>query len=379
MPSENWVSAAASSAQTVLAKHATEVDRDSQWPAASLAALSEAGLMGLTVPESLGGAGQGPATFVRVVDCLAQHCASSAMIYVMHVCGTQVIVAAQDFPQRETVLRDIAAGGHLTTLAFSEKGSRSHFWAPISQAAVKGEGVHVTAEKSWVTSAGHADSYVISTRSAGRSEPLASTLFFVPRDTEGLSVSGPWHGLGLRGNSSAPMRLAALRLPDSSRLSEEGEGFASMMRMLPWFQLGSSAVSLGIARSALVETWQHLSRARLEHLGQSLGDLPNLRARLAKMSIAINALASFVDRVADRVESNSPDALLGVLECKAQAAETALHVTDLAMRACGGAAFSSHLSVERNFRDARAGAVMAPTTDVLHDLIGKSLLGLPLF
>src|SRR4051812_49308980 len=183
MHSENWVSAAATAAQQVLARHAPEVDKDSHWPAASLAALSTAGLMGLTVSESQGGAGQGPVTFVRVVDHLAQHCASTAMIYVMHVCGTQVIAAAQDFPQRESVLRDVAAGGHLTTLAFSEKGSRSHFWAPVSRAVGEEGGVRVTAEKSWVTSAGHADSYVISTASAGHSEPLASTLYFVPRDT----------------------------------------------------------------------------------------------------------------------------------------------------------------------------------------------------
>ena len=68
-----------------------------------------------------------------------------------------------------------------------------------------------------------------------------------------------------------------------------------------------------------------------------------------------------------------------MLESKACAAETALDVTDACMRLCGGAAFSRHLPVERFFRDARAGAVMAPTTDVLYDFIGKALVGMPLF
>jgi alkylation response protein AidB-like acyl-CoA dehydrogenase len=71
--------------------------------------------------------------------------------------------------------------------------------------------------------------------------------------------------------------------------------------------------------------------------------------------------------------------MLAVLESKAAAAEAALAVTDLAMRACGGTAFSGKLSVERNFRDARAGSVMAPTTDVLYDFVGKAVLGMPLF
>ena len=83
--------------------------------------------------------------------------------------------------------------------------------------------------------------------------------------------------------------------------------------------------------------------------------------------------------VAQRMENPGPDTMLAVLESKAAAAEMALNVTDMAMRSCGGAAFSRHLSVERNFRDARAASVMAPTTDVLYDFVGKTLLELPLF
>ena len=71
--------------------------------------------------------------------------------------------------------------------------------------------------------------------------------------------------------------------------------------------------------------------------------------------------------------------MLRVLEAKAVAAEAALEVTDVAMRVCGGAAFRKDLGIERNFRDARAAAVMAPTSDVLFDFIGKSACGLPLF
>jgi alkylation response protein AidB-like acyl-CoA dehydrogenase len=277
-------------------------------------------------------------------------------------------------------LREIAAGRHLTTLAFSEKGSRSHFWAPVSQAIAEDSGYRITAEKSWVTSAGHADSYIVSTRTAGRSEPLASTLYYVPRGTSGLSVSGPWDGLGLRGNASAPMRLSDVLLPGSMRVSPEGEGFAAMMNtVLPWFQLGSAAVSVGIARAATDATRHHLRTTKLDHLGQALSSLPNLRARVAQMQLAVDTQEAFLTHVAARMENPGPDTLVAVLESKAAASEAALCVTDLAMRTCGGAAFSGHLTVERNFRDARAGWVMAPTTDALYDFLGKTLLDLPLF
>src|SRR5262249_12560703 len=160
---------------------AGDVDRAARWPVESLAALAECGLLGLTAPTTCGGAGEGPTTFARVTEALAAQCASTAMIYLMHTCGTQVIAAAAAVPQRHAVLRDIAAGRHLTTLAFSEKGSRSHFWAPVSQARATAEGYRLSAEKSWVTSAGHADSYIVSTRTAGREEPMVSTLYYVPR------------------------------------------------------------------------------------------------------------------------------------------------------------------------------------------------------
>jgi len=375
-----WVQRAETAAREVLAGHAADVDQTGRWPAESLAALGQCGLMGLTVPSELTGGGAGPRTFATVCRVLAEHCASTAMIYKMHICGTQVIAAALELPLRQSVLRAIAAGKHLSTLAFSEKGSRSHFWAPVSQAVLDGDKHRLSAEKSWVTSAGHADSYIVPTRSAGRAEPLASTLYYVPKDTPGLTVSGPWNGLGMRGNASNPMRLQDVTLPASYRLSGEGDGFNTMLTVvLPWFQLGNAAISVGIARAATEGTRQHLLASRLEHLGQLLASLMNLRARLAQMQILVETHQLYVDQAAAQMENGEPTAMLTLMKSKAATSEAAVQVTDLAMRTCGGAAFSRHLGVERNFRDSRAGWVMAPTTDVLYDFIGKSLLGMPLF
>jgi alkylation response protein AidB-like acyl-CoA dehydrogenase len=302
------------------------------------------------------------------------------MIYLMHVCGTSVVIAADAFGKRDQVLKDIAAGKHLSTLAFSEKGSRSHFWAPVSQASANGDGYKVTADKSFVTSAGQADGYIVSTLAAGGTGPTASTLYFVPKGAKGMTVAGPWTGLGLRGNSSAPMTLDNVGVSAADRVSAEGDGFNVMVNVtLPWFQLGSAAVSVGIARSAVGSVRDHLNGAKLEHMGQRLADLPNLRAELARMHITTDAQGAFLHQVAWRMEHPQADTMLAVLASKASANEAALCVTDLAMRACGGAAFSGRLPVERNFRDARAGSVMAPTTDVLYDFVGKAVLGMPLF
>lgn len=375
-----WVSKAEELARTVLAPHAEDVDRQGRWPEESLAALGTSGLLGLTVPGRYGGAEEGPRVFAAVTRLLAEQCASTAMIYLMHVCATQAITAAETFPQREEVLRAIAADRHLGTLAFSETGSRSHFWAPVSQAIAEGETHRLSAEKSFVTSAGRANSYIVSTRAAGAKDLLASTLYFVPADASGVHIGAAWNGLGLRGNASAPIRFEGVAVPASQRLSGDGAGFTMMLNtVLPWFQLGAAAVAVGIARAAVEATRQHLRTARLDHLGQSLAALPTQRARLAQMRIAVDVQQAFVEHVAGLMERSGPETMLAVLQSKAAAAETALQVSDLAMRACGGAAFGRRLTVERHFRDARAGSIMAPTTDVLYDLVAKILLDMPLF
>jgi alkylation response protein AidB-like acyl-CoA dehydrogenase len=379
-PTSQWAPKAEAVARDVLARHAADVDRQARWPAEGIDALKAGGFLGLTVPATHGGSGEGPRAFAGVLAKLAEGCASTAMIYLMHVCGTQVIVAAAEFGRRDQLLRDVAAGRHLSTLAFSEKGSRSHFWAPVSQAAADGDCYRITANKSWVTSAGRADGYVVSTRAAETTGPTASTLYFVPGGTAGLTVAGSWAGLGLRGNASAPVRLVDVAVPAAERVTGEGRGFDTMVNVvLPWFQLGSAAVAVGIARAAVAGVRHHLLGARLEHLGQTLAALPNLRAELARMQITTDAQAAFLHQVAWKMENPQPDTMLAVLGSKAAATEAALQVTDLAMRVCGGTAFSGLLSVERNFRDARAGSVMAPTTDVLYDFVGKAVLGMPLF
>jgi alkylation response protein AidB-like acyl-CoA dehydrogenase len=165
------------------------------------------------------------------------------------------------------------------------------------------------------------------------------------------------------------------------QLTDDGGAFPAMLNVvLPLFNLGSAAVSLGLCRAAVASTTSHLKQAKFEHLGQSLGEsLPTLRAQLATMQIETDGLAARLDDVVDHLETPRETTMLRVLESKAAAGDVAISVTSTAMRICGGAAFSKHLNIERLFRDAHAGAVMAPTGDVLREFIGKSLLGIPLF
>jgi len=381
MDHEAAVSKARDIADRILAPAARQNDKDARFSSEAVAALGSAGLLAIMLPTEAGGSALGPRTLAAVIATLAEGDASTAMVYLMHMCATATIAAARPGATVAQTLKDISAGRHLTTLAFSESGSRSHFWAPVSRGNRNGANVRITAKKSWVTSAGHAQSYVVSALAPEGKGPTDSTLYLVANDNPGLSVAGPWDGLGMRANASAPMILEDCDVQPSQQLTDDGTGFKAMLEIvLPLFNLGTSAVALGLCRASVAGTASHLKSARFEHLGATLGEsLPTLRAQLATMQIDTDGLAARIDDLVDHLERPRETTMLRVLESKAAAGDIAIAVTSVAMRICGGAAFSKHMAIERLFRDAHAGAVMAPTGDVLREFIGKAVLGIPLF
>ncbi len=359
---------------TAAAEHAVQVDSDAAFPTATVNALREAGLFGLVTPVAHGGLGGGPDDAARVVERIAQHCGSSAMVICMHYAGATVLAHNASAEVNQAV----AQGEHLSTLAFSEAGSRSHFWAPLSTAKADGDEIIIDARKSWVTSAGKATAYVWSSQPMSAEGP--STIWLVPADADGLARSGPFDGLGLRGNDSTPVAANAVRIPASNRLGGDGGGFDVMMgQVLPVFNLMNAACSIGLMEGALQGAAGHVSGTGYEHLSSHLRDLPTVRAYLAKARVKADMARTLWEDAMAAVTSGRPDTMLRVLEVKAAAGDAALDVLATTMRVCGGAAFRKEVGVERRFRDAQAASVMAPTSDVLYDFIGKAITGMELF
>ncbi|MGA2073990.1 MAG: acyl-CoA dehydrogenase family protein [Terriglobia bacterium] len=368
-------------AKELLAPGADEIDRERRFPRQNIQELGRSGLLGLVVPLEFGGAGAGIPEMAQALERMAQACASTAMVTLMHYCGTAVIASRGSAVLKQTLLPAIAGGEHLTTLAFSEAGSGGHFYMPVSEARRNRHGLQLTAHKTFVTSAGEADSYVVSTRKASASGPTDLDLYLVVKGAKGFEVGRPFEGLGLAGNASAPVKLEGVELEEEKRLGSEGSGFQTMMEVvLPHFQVGVAAVSLGIASAAFQAASAHVTARKYEHAGgAALSAIPRVQFLTAEMVLELRSSRAYLKETIRRVGEGDPEAMLDVLGVKARAAEAALAVASRAMTLGGGAAFGRRGGLERIFRDAQAASVMAPSTDVLKEFLGKACLGVPLF
>jgi alkylation response protein AidB-like acyl-CoA dehydrogenase len=359
---------------TVISPAARETDQLARFPRAALDAFGKAGLLGLLSPAEAGGMGLGLADAAQVVECIARECPSTAMVMTMHY--TAAVLIEKYGPK--DVRRAIAEGRHLTTLAWSETGTRSHFWAPVGTAQSDDNGFVLNGSKTMVTSALEADSYVWSSQPALASQG-ASTLWLVDSRLAGLHCPQPFDGLGLRGNASAPIRADNVHVPASVMLGPDGGGFEIMNGdALPVFATLVASSSIGLMDGVLQRATTHIAGNRFAETGSTLADLPTIRAYLARARLRTDEARALRDDTLAAMMAARPDTMLRVLQVKAAAAEAALDVTDTAMRICGGAAFRKEVGIERLFRDARAASIMAPTSDVLYDFIGRLLCDMPL-
>ncbi len=353
-----------------VAPSAVAVDRNRAFPQESLDALADGGWFGLLVPEEFGGHGGGLVALAQACEELGSACASTAMVFLMHSV-TAATIAGGGGLQAGDYLSAMADGKLLGTLAFSERGTGAHFYAPELVAVEQNGRIRIRGRKSFVTSGGHAGIYLVLTQSSSAGLDCHAV---TPAD--GIRFDGEWEGLGMRGNSSVAAEFDCA-IDASSRIGDSGAGQALVFgAVAPYFLVGLAAVNLGIASAALAATIGHAATRRYSD-GSSLAEIQSIQHALAGMDIATRSARLLVHAAAAAGEAADETALVQLMEAKVLATDTAAVVTQSALEVCGGQGFTPALPIERHLRDARAGAVMAPTNGVLRNWIGKALAGLP--
>jgi len=365
----------------VVAPLAARTDREARWPKESFEALQAAGLGGLVVPRSAGGLGMGLSGLAHVCETLGTACPSTAISYGMHHVAAAVLSAKATPDQVQRFVEPIARGEHLTTLALSEPGTGAHFYLPQTRLAHADDGsLLVSGQKSFVTNAEHADSYVVSVVAVGEGSSSGEfSCVAVTKETSRLHWGPPWQGLGMRGNEARTLELRGARVSRANLLGQEGDQIWYVFHIVaPYFLIAMAGTYLGVAAAALEEARTHLTSRHYTHSGSTLAHEPLLQHRIGMLWAKVARSRALVRYAAEAGDRGAEDALVALCSAKAEVADCAVDVVNETMTLLGGKGYSAESRVHQMLRDARAAHVMAPTTDLLRTWSGRALLGLPL-
>jgi alkylation response protein AidB-like acyl-CoA dehydrogenase len=300
----------------------------------------------------------------------------------MHVGAAQTILLYGNDDQKKRWLAP-ARDGVIGTYSTSERASGGHWWFNFSEASREDQDYRVNAEKSFTTSSGQADYYVVQTRTPGASGPTEITFFIVDGRSEGIR-SGPWDALGVRGNHSGPITYDNVLVPQADRLGAENEGKDIIYHgVSPVYLVGLGAVWHGVARGALERVTEYATRTVHQDFNKALSDYQVLRQELGEAKVLIASLPAWQADLARQLDAlwaqgrPQGEILMPLAEFKVHAAEVANRVAAIALNVSGGYGYRSG-PLERAFRDARAGIAMGPSNNIAREWFGKLLVGLPL-
>lgn len=395
-----WKRTAEAVARRVLAPNAAEVDRTGRFPTENITALKEAGLLGLLAEKKNGGGGESILTAVMVTEALAKGCAATAMAYHMHQTTVPVMSALATPEQNEGFMSRLGRSECLGAFAMSEPGSGNKIWHMDSFAVPhNGSDFDINSFKSFCTSSGYADFYLVPVRADQNGPADDMNLFLIMGDDPNIKCIGDWDGMGLRGNSSRPVHFDHCKVPGSQRYGVPKEGFGYMMAYsLPIYLCGMAAVYIGVAQSAYEAAVEHVKKRTHTDTNKSLAHIETIQRIIAEMRIAIDTVRFTTWRIAqhadnamvlfnefkasdllDDVIRDNPDDpfFIEVASLKPAACEMVINVTNKALQVCGGSGYKRGHSVERAYRDGRAGSVMGPADDTLKLIIATQVLGLP--
>lgn len=338
--------------------------------------LGELGFFGLTIPEEYGGLGGDYITYCIGMEELGRADSSvRGIVSVSMGLVGKVILSHGTEAQKLEWLPPIATGAKLACFGLTEPDTGSDA-ANLKTRAVREGGDYVlNGQKMFITNATWSDLCLVFARTGGPG-PKGVSAFLVPTDTPGFETREIKGKLGLRGQATAEVYLTDVRVPESARLGEEGQGFAIAMHSLDKGRVSVGAGCVGIIQGCLESVVQY-SKDR-HQFGRSLASFQLIQDMIADMSVDADAARLLVWRAADLIERGQP---FGVEASKAKyfASEAAVRAANLAIQAFGGYGYIDEYPVQKYMRDARVMTLYEGTSQVQKLLIGRAETGVSAF
>jgi alkylation response protein AidB-like acyl-CoA dehydrogenase len=350
---------------------AAEEEDAGRFPREVFTLLSESGLLGLPYDSEYGGGDQPYEVYLQVLEELAAARLTVGLGVSVHSLSCHALAGYGSKEQQNEHLPAMLGGGLLGAYCLSEPASGSDAASLRTKAVRDGGDWVLTGTKAWITHGGVADFYTVFART-GAEGRHGITAFLVPGDAEGLSAAAPEKKMGMKGSPTAQLHFDGVRVPDTRRIGEEGQGFAIALSALDSGRLGIAACAIGVAQAALDAALAYATERR--QFGRPIADFQGLRFMLADMATHIEAgraLYLAAARLRDAGKPFSKQAAMAKLLCT----DTAMKVTTDAVQVLGGYGYTADFPVERYMREAKVLQIVEGTNQIQRMVIARHLAG----
>lgn len=358
-------------ADETLAPVAQAMDEEAFSATRHVPGLAALGVMGMNLPESLGGPGVTPTAMLMSLVAISRACAATSSMIGAHYLGTDAVHLGGSAEQQAQWLPRCASGEWLAAFALTEPRGGSHPADMRTRAVREGDEYVITGVKHFISNAAEATFMVVFAKTDMEAGARGVSAFIVPRDLAGIQVSSPEKLMGIRGGHAFEVSLDGVRVPAANRLGAEGQGFKIAMKVLDNSRLDVAATSLGIAEAALkaAVAW---ANQRLVG-GEPIATKQAIQFKLAEMKLRLEAAWGLTMQALALRQAGQPFTQQSAM-AKLYASEMVGFVTDEALQIHGGYGYTREMPLERYVRDARILRIYEGSSEIQRTIIARSVL-----
>jgi len=359
-------------ARNEVAPVALELDEKSEFPEKLVKQMSELGLMGIPIPEELGGAGMDTVAYAAAVMELGRADASVAITMAAHTSlGTMPILLAGTEEQKKKYIPQLASGKILGAFGLTEPSAGSDAGATKTTAVKDGNEYVINGGKIFITNSGVAGVLTLTARIIEDGEDLGIGAFIVNTDINGLKIGPAEKKMGWKASDTRQLFFEDMRVSKDNMLGEPGKGFKTFLKTLTGGRISVAALSVGTAWGAYERAMKYsLDR---KAFGKPIHKFQSVGFKLADMATEIEASKLLTFQAAwmkDQGQDGSKEAAMA----KLFASETAMRTTTEAIQVLGGYGYVKEYEVERFFRDAKVLEIGEGTSEVQRLIIAKNII-----
>lgn len=342
---------------------------EGEFPKDILTKMGELGLMGMTTPESLGGAGMDFTSYILAINEISKVSAVVGVILSVHTSvGTNPILYFGTEEQKKKYVTKLASGNYLAAFCLTEPEAGSDAGALKTRAVKKDDHYILNGSKVFITNGGEADIFIVFASTNPERGSRGISAFIVERNFPGLILGKNEHKMGLHGSSTVQLTFDNLKVPEANLLGNENEGFKIAMANLNAGRIGIAAQALGIAEAATEAAIQYAKERN--QFGKPIAVNQGVGFKLADMATQVEASRLLVYRAA-HLQSNGLPCGKEASMAKLYASKTAVQVTTEAIQIFGGYGYTKDYPVERYFRDAKVTEIYEGTSEIQRIVISK--------